>query len=415
MTPPLTPIASAIRVTPATGATDPWVGLVVARGQDAGAVLLAVVGCWRAISLGAAASVAIAVTVVLVGWYFLRYAWTTPAGGPTPGWLVGLATAWLVAVVVSAEFIWWAFLLWLIVGQLLRLRWALAAAGLIFAVVVAVPLLHHGSTSYATIFGPLIGALFAITVARSYLLLLADAQLRQELVASLQATQAEILDLQDELALTQRHAGMVAERTRLAGDIHDTVAQELISIRLLAHAGAHAAHPAEMRTHLEQVEELAAASIGQVRRIVAALTPAELESGALAVALERMVQRLRTEAGVEAHLQVDTTLPGLAPSVEVALLRTAQSAFANIRQHAGATTAMVSLIDDDDTIRLDIVDDGVGFDPLAVPQNAGTSVGLGLARARLRELGGGLDIAAEAGQGTSLSAYLPLQQRGVRS
>jgi signal transduction histidine kinase len=229
-------------------------------------------------------------------------------------------------------------------------------------------------------------------------------------VQSLTRTQQEIVDLQDELVLTQRYSGMAAERIRIARDIHDTVAQSLPSIRLLAHAAASTGEPDGMHRALGQVETLAAEGITDIRRILAALTPAELDQGALGSALARMLQRLHDETGVVTKLQVDDTLPGLSSQTEVALLRTAQSALANVRRHAQASRVTVSLIDDGDAVRLDIIDDGRGFDVSAQRHDGGdgNSYGLGFIAGRLRELGGGLDVASRPGAGTELSAHLPI-------
>lgn len=99
-----------------------------------------------------------------------------------------------------------------------------------------------------------------------------------------------------------------------------------------------------------------------MRRIIAALAPAELEAGALAAALDRLLSRVAEETGMQVELHADASLPLLPTEVEVALLRTAQSALANVRVHAQASRVVVSLIDADDSVRLDIIDDGVGFD-----------------------------------------------------
>ena len=278
------------------------------------------------------------------------------------------------------------------------------------AVVIVAPILHHGTTSYANIFGPLIGGIFAFGISRGYLQLLRDAAERERLVTSLTRAQAETAELQDELALAQRHSGAIAERTRISRDIHDTIAQALSSIRLLAHAGAGRTEDPDAARTLEQVETLAGDSLADVRRIVAALAPAELEDDALAAALQRMLDRIRDETGLQGELHVDDSMPILPTEVEVALLRTAQSALANVRLHARASRVVMSLIDADDTVRLDIIDDGTGFDLPSWEQggDAASSYGLRFMRARLRELGGGLDIESAPGEGTAISIHLPI-------
>src|SRR5699024_11629348 len=99
-----------------------------------------------------------------------------------------------------------------------------------------------------------------------------------------------------------------------------------------------------------------------VRRIIAALAPAELEDGALSAAIRRLLTRLEEDTSIVGRLDLDDALPTLSAEVEVALLRTAPSALANVRQHSRARRVMIRLMDDDGAIRIDIVDDGVGMD-----------------------------------------------------
>ncbi len=376
------------------------------------AVVLTAIGTIRAVADGVAWPAAIMSGVALLAWH--------TAGTILPSksrshrlaawWLLGFAAVWIAAVSVSAEYVWLAFLLWLLAGHHLPLRWGLVYSSFLLAVVVVAPILHHGTTSYANVFGPLIGGVFAFGISRGYLQLLRDAAERERLVASLTRAQSEMAELQDELALAQRQSGVIAERTRISRDIHDTIAQALSSIRLLAHAGAGRTEDVAAARTLAQVETLAGDSLADVRRIVAALAPAELEDDALAAALRRMLDRIRNEAGFLAELHVDDSLPILPTEVEVALLRTAQSALANVRLHAGATRVVVSLIDADDTVRLDIIDDGRGFDLPRWERGAdsASSYGLRFMRDRLRELGGGLDIESAIGEGTAISVYLPI-------
>lgn len=385
-------------------------------GQHLIAGVLAVTGVVRAIGVGVTPAAAIMAGVAILVWHAAGTILPSQVR-PRPlivGWLVGFALTWTVAVAVSAEFVWLAFLLWLLAGHLLALRWGLVFWAAVFAVVVAAPILHYGSTSYADVLGPLIGGVFAFGISRGYLQLLRDAAERERLVDSLTRAQRETAELQDELALAQRHSGALAERTRISRDIHDTVAQGLSSIRLLVHAEAHrTADPTAART-LNQVEILAGDSLADVRRIVAALAPAELEDDALAAALQRMLDRLHEETGLQTELHVDNTLPLLATEVEVALLRTAQSALGNVRLHARAARVVMSLIDVEDSVRLDIIDDGAGFDVAAWERDGhgpSSSYGLQFMRSRLRELGGGLDVESTPGEGSAVSVHLPIHRR----
>lgn len=387
-------------------------------GQHLIAAVLTVLGAVRALGDGAAPVLVIAAAAALLAWYaagilVARRGAENSAERPSTRaerlWLAGLAVVWVAACAVSPEFIWLAFLLWLLAGALLPALGSVIFSLAVFVVVVSAPLVHHATTSYANILGPLIGGLFALGISRGYRELLRDAAERERLVTSLTAAHQELADVQDELALTQRHSGELAERTRLSRDIHDTVAQGLSSIRLLGVAAAQRAPETERRA-LEQIAELAGTSLVDVRRIVAALAPAELDEQPLAGALGRLLERLAAETGMSTRLAVDATVPALPAAVDVALLRTAQSALANVRRHAVAQSVVVSLIDAGDTVRLDIVDDGRGFDVDAWARHApdGASYGLRFMRSRLRELGGGLDVEGAPGEGTAVSAYLPV-------
>lgn len=381
-------------------------------GQQLMAIVLTAIGAVRAIDQGASLPMVITVSIAILAWHtvgVILFA-KTPAHRLAVWWLLGFAAIWIVAVAISTEFVWLAFLLWLLAGHLLPLRWGLVFSGFVLAVAIVAPLLQYGTTTYANVFGPLIGSVFAFGISRGYLQLLRDAAERERLVTSLTQAQMEMAELQDELALAQRHSGAVAERTRISRDIHDTVAQALSSIRLLAHAGADHTGDADAARTFEQVEMLAGDSLADVRRIVAALVPAELEDEALAAALRRMLDRTHNEVGLQTELYVDDALPLLSTEIEVALLRTAQSALANVRLHAKATRVVMSLIDAEDTVRLDIIDDGSGFDLNAwdSTSDAASSYGLRFMRARLRELGGGIDIESAPGEGTAISVYLPM-------
>ncbi len=382
-------------------------------GQHVIAVTLTGIAIVRAITTTTQPALAIGAGIAFLAWYA---AGGLVASGTTDprrarAWLLGLTLVWVLAVAVSPDFVWQAFLLWLLAGHLLPTRWALGYSSAVLVVVIAAPLLHHGAVSLADVVGPLVGCVFALGVSWGYLELLRDARERERLVASLTQAQGEMADLHEELARTQRQSGAIAERTRLARDIHDTVAQGLSSVQLLAHAAAERTTDAATGRTFGQIATIAQEGLADARRIVAALAPSELDEKALAAALGRMLRRLDEETGIATDLHVDDTLPVLPTSVEAALLRTAQSALANVRLHAGATRVVVSLIDAEDSVRLDIVDDGTGFDVTAweaASASDGSGYGLGFMRSRLRELGGGLDIESTPGEGTALSARLPI-------
>lgn len=346
---------------------------------------------------------------LLVGvWYLIgawRLPWPTEEHPRFTWWLVGLVALWLVSALVSAEFVWVAFALWLIIGQGLPSRVGVVVGALVLVVVVA-RTGHAEEWSTAAVVGPIIGGLFAMALARGMRVLVRDSVAREELVASLVAAQEETAILHDELAETQREAGRQAERARLSRDIHDTLAQGFSSILLLSRAGSSTPDNVVRTRLFNQISGTAAENLEEARRVVAGLAPAPLTSG-LVEALRSILDRFGAETGVRTDLHLTGDPTALPPPVEIALLRVAQSALANVRQHADADRVVVTLSQTDDRVLLDVVDDGCGFDPATVPPGPG-GYGLRASRARMRELGGELDVESEPGSGTAISAHLPL-------
>ncbi|QDO90089.1 sensor histidine kinase [Ornithinimicrobium ciconiae] len=383
-------------------------------GRHALFALLLAIGTVRAVGSGADLRWLVPLVLITAGWYVAGTAWraTFVTAGAGPWWLVVLTLLWGGLVLVSPDFSWAAFVLWMLAVHLMAFPLAVAYSVLVLAVVVLVQL-DLGTHPAGAVLGPAIGALVALGVSRGEQLLAREAVERQHLVDRLVATQEEMVVLHDDLTRTQRESGALAERTRLSRDIHDTLAQGFSSILLLARAGAQRDDLAQLHTLLKQIEETAGENLEESRRVVNALTPAALEGSGLSAALSRLVGSLSQETGIEAHFTADGPVAPLATAQEVALLRVAQSALANVRQHSGATRVMVTLTTAPEQVRLDVADDGQGFDVTdweeAAPLPAARGgYGLRSMRERLRDLGGDLVLESAAGDGTVLGAHLPL-------
>jgi signal transduction histidine kinase len=216
---------------------------------------------------------------------------------------------------------------------------------------------------------------------------------RADVIDELEATRAE-------LAAAQHQAGRLAERQRLAADIHDTLAQGFTSIVMLiqaAQADLDGSHPQAAR-HLDLAAQTARENLAEARALVAGLAP-ELEGGTLADALRRLCQAPGADAGFALY-GIPRPLP---MATEVVLLRVCQEALANVRKHAGAQTATVRLTYERDAVRLEVSDDGAGFDP----DRVSGGYGLGGMRARVTEAGGTLTVDSSPGAGTGVSAMVP--------
>ncbi|MGN3956128.1 sensor histidine kinase [Streptomyces sp. WAC8370] len=320
-------------------------------------------------------------------------------------WLTAVGAVWLALLCLSPEAVWLAFPLYFLQLHLLPRRPGLAAVAVTAAAAVAGYAAHTGSFGPAMAIGPALGAAVAVAVVRGYQTLYRESERRSRLIEELTATRAD-------LALAQHTAGVLAERERLAREIHDTLAQGLSSIQLLLRAAERALpeRPDAAAGHVVAARQAAVDNLAEARRFVAALTPPALEDTTLAGALERLCATTSARHRITARFRLTGT-PGPLPTAhEVALLRVAQSALANTVRHAGAGTAEITLSHLGDRVALDVVDDGAGFDPAGLPPADPEAGGFGLAamRARLDALGGTLAVESAPGHGTALAARLPL-------
>lgn len=328
-------------------------------------------------------------------------------------WLAALGVCWAALLVLSPDALWTAFPLYFLQLHLLPLRWALPTVALTAAAAIASFVLHGSPVSPGSFIGPSLGAAVAVATVLGYQALYRESERRRELIDELMATRAE-------LAAAERTAGTLAERERLAREIHDTLAQGLSSIQLLLRAAQRALPAgAPAAPHIEQARAAAQDNLAEARRFVRALSPPDLEHGSLAGALERLSASASASPGSDVQVQftVSGTPTELPTPYEVALLRTAQSALANTFRHADAGRAEITLSFMDTSVSLDVVDDGRGFDPASAPYDNGDDGGFGLPamRARARSLGGTLSVESAPGQGTAVAVTLPLPTAAVRT
>lgn len=398
--------------------------------------------CLHALLLGLlalAAGRALADSAPLAGWVVAACAVLAAvyAGGvrapvvhrsPRAGalWLAALGGAWAALLAVSPDGLWIAFPLYFLELHLLRLRWGVAAVAMTACAAIGGFLAHSSAVTPGAFLGPLLGGAVAVATVLGYQALYRESERRRELIEELITTRAE-------LAAAERSAGILAERERLAREIHDTLAQGLSSIQLLLRAAertlsegqtgsagtaglppepaepaepAGAAGAAAALAHIAQAREAAQENLAEARRFVRALTPPDLEHGSLPAALRRLC------AGAP-WPRVRFSLSGsprvLPTPYEVALLRIAQSALANVVRHARAKRAEITLTFMDASVTLDIVDDGQGFDPSSAAAAGGDGgFGLPAMRSRAETLGGLFTVESDPGQGTAVAVTLPL-------
>ncbi|WP_405913702.1 sensor histidine kinase [Streptomyces sp. NBC_00963] len=315
-------------------------------------------------------------------------------------WLGVLGLAWLALLVVSPEGLWVAFPLYFLQLHLLPVRWSVPLVVVTAGAAIAAYVGHGAALNPGAFIGPLLGAAVAVATVLGYQVLYRESESRRRLIEELISTRAE-------LAAAERTAGTLAERERLAREIHDTLAQGLSSIQLLLRAaGRTLPADAPAAAHIEQARQAAQDNLAEARRFVRALSPPALEHGSLAAALDRLCTG---GPGPRIRFSTSGTPVALPTPYEVALLRIAQSALANTVQHAGASRAEITLSFMETAVALDVVDDGSGFDPLLAGTASGDGgFGLPAMRSRVESLGGTFAVESTPGQGTAIAVTLPL-------
>jgi signal transduction histidine kinase len=283
--------------------------------------------------------------------------------------------------------------------------------------------------SVGDLVGYLVAVAFNVLIAAAFTfsnwLMITQTQRRKAIIEQLaeaneklEATLAENAGLHAQLLAQAREAGVLDERQRMAGEIHDTLAQGLTGIiTQLQAADQRRDRPEEARRHLDAAARLARESLAEARRSVQALRPQPLEDARLPDALGDVVGRWSAVTGVTTEVTTTGTARPLHPEIEVALLRTAQEALANVAKHADARRVRLTLSYMEDLVTLDVRDDGVGFDPGLDPgqprPDGDGGFGLTAMRRRLDRVAGALEIESEPGGGTAVSASVPAIPAGV--
>ena len=295
-------------------------------------------------------------------------------------WLTVVLALWVVLVVLAPSFAWSAIPLLVTGLRTLPTGQALALVAVITAlVVVSQNRLADGFDPNLTIV-PI--AIAVVTAA----------------VITYMRRQAE------RLRESERRAGVLAERGRVSRELHDALAQGLSSQAMLLQAADQAWDRPELaREHLRAAERVGAANLSEARRLVQDLAPADLAGATLEAALRAVAGR----AGVPVEVRIDGVEPPLPERVQSTLVRIAQGALANAREHADASSVVLTLTYLDDQVVLDVADDGRGF---AEPAPGGErGHGLPAMRVRAQQLGGRLTVESAPGQGTVISAAIPLE------
>ncbi|MGW0575535.1 sensor histidine kinase [Streptomyces sp. NPDC002920] len=334
-----------------------------------------------------------------------------PGGRPTVrhlAWLAAVSAVWVVLLALAPSATWCVMPLLFAGLHTLPARIAVpVVAGLTALVVASQIRVAEGPLNPNMVVAPPAVA----AVATAVLVHLQRQAARQRVLID------DLVRTRRDLAATERRAGILAERQRLSTEIHDTLAQGLSSQQMLLQAAERVwrADPDAARAHIRGAAEITSRSLVEARRFVHDLAPADLAEHTLTEALGALADR-ESGPGLIVEFRLDGTPGPLPEPVEAALLRIAQGALANVREHAAATRAALTLTCLDDQVSLDVADNGRGFDPDGGPRRASNSSaadqgrghGLPAMRIRARQSGGTLTVESTPGEGTVVSVAVPL-------
>lgn len=319
--------------------------------------------------------------------------------------IIGDILLWFVLVNIS-----WAyyFALFGLFGQVFRhlpIRYAATAIILLTTAIIFEQLTDTGEIFSLT--NPTVWSFIFIGVATILLgiwvtAIIEQSTRRRRLIDQIEETQAE-------LAASERRAGVLEERQRMAREIHDTLAQGFTSIIMHLEAADQflSGDTDKLQKHLDQARSTARDSLNQARRVVQDLKPGQLEQHSLPDAIERTAVRWGEETGIPVTMIRTGSPVSLHPSIEVTLLRAAQEALNNVRKHSQATAVQLTLSYMSDVIILDVQDNGVGLNG-AAPSPLSGGYGLQAMRERASLCNGEVILESEPGEGTTVVITIPL-------
>jgi signal transduction histidine kinase len=217
----------------------------------------------------------------------------------------------------------------------------------------------------------------------------------------IEALQAERQQLLRTLEFHER------DRQLLAFEIHDGIVQDMTAaVMFLETALDRATFPnQEHKDACERGLRLLRDSVAEARRLIQGLIPVVLDERGLVISLENLVNRVKSDHGLEIVLTTKVSFVHLTPAVEMVVLRIVQEALNNVWRHSQSQKAEVRVTQTNHELRVGVQDWGVGFDPAQVKK---TRYGLAGMRERARLFGGTTEIDSSVGQGTRIIVTLPL-------
>ena len=311
-------------------------------------------------------------------------------------WLAAILILWAGLMLSSMSFAWVSFPLFFIVLHAYR-PYIAGPVILVMVFTILASSYRHGEFNAGFLLGPTIGACVATVVSVLY------QELRKEAESMGNAYQ-ELQRAQTQISLSQHRAGRLAEREKLAADVHDTLSQGFTSILLLSRSLEQHVDPAGRET-LNLIEDTAQSNLQRAREFLHGSPLGTSDLHPTLSAECRAVERASTAVGATIQCQFEVTGDAypLSPEVEQTLVRATQSLLSNVTFHSRCTRAKVTLAYWDTHVSLDVVDNGVGF--------AGAyGYGLRALNERVAGVRGQLSVETAVGDGCSVHIVIPVEK-----
>jgi len=235
--------------------------------------------------------------------------------------------------------------------------------------------------------------------------------LRKE-IAERKRTEQQLLEYQQRLRSLASELTLTEERQRrhFATDLHDSIGQTLAISKMKLSQLRNLSANVEMGKQIDEIYALIEQTIRDTRTLTFELSPPILYELGLEAAVEWLTERFQQQHGIATHFIDDGNSKPLDDDIRVILFRKVRELLFNIAKHASAQNVTVSMIRENNNIRIEIADDGVGFDVATLGNNMGKNKGFGLfsIRERLDFLGGKLEIDSRLGEGTRVVLVAPL-------
>jgi signal transduction histidine kinase len=196
------------------------------------------------------------------------------------------------------------------------------------------------------------------------------------------------------------------ERNRIAAEVHDDSLQVLSALDMRLQSIALGEEDQERRRALDAVQQIVRLASERLRNLVFDLRPPELERVGLSAMLRACLERLSAESGIEVELHDELETPP-PPDGGIVIYRITQEALANVRKHARASRAVVTLTQEEGGCLVQIRDDGQGFDPAESAGQGSKHFGLTVMRERAETVGGWIRVESLPGEGTVVEAWVP--------